>query len=113
PEALKSFTNWYNTKQESRDPFSASFESREDAHVLRLAGFLAVDEGAWRIDRHHIRKAIDIIREVKLDGASIFVGGASGNRLLNGLDLLRSKLIETGVDGIRHNELYQAVKHHL
>src|SRR5690606_2971874 len=46
PGALKAFTTWYNNKTESRDPFSASFESREDAHVLRLAGYLAVDDGS-------------------------------------------------------------------
>lgn len=113
PGALKAFTNWYNNKAESRDPFSASFESREDAHVLRLSGFLAVDDGAWQIDAHHVRAATKIVAEVKLDGSGIFVGGASADRLLNGLDLLRSKLIEAGLDGIRHNELFHAVKHHL
>ena len=113
PNALKTFTGWYNNKTESRDPFSASFESREDAHVLRLAGYLAVDEGAWQIDAHHVRNATKIIAEIKLDGSSIFVGGTSANRLLNGLDLLRSKLIEAGIDGVRHNDLFHAVKHHL
>lgn len=111
--AFKAFTYWYNNKTESRDPFSSSFESREDAHVLRLAGYLAVDDGAWQIDAHHIRNATKIIAEIKADGSNIFVGGASADRLLNGLDLLRSKLIEAGIDGIRHNELFHATKHYL
>lgn len=113
PGALKAFTRWYNNKDESRDPFSASFESREDAHVLRLAGYLAVDDGSWAIDAIHIRRAVDVIAEVKRDGSSIFVGGVRGDRLLNGIDLLRTKLLEVGIDGIQHNMLYHAVKHYL
>lgn len=113
PGALKVYTAWYNRKEYSADPFSVSFESREDAHMLRLAGYLAVSSGAWQIQHHDVKNAIKIIREIKRDAASIFIGGQRPDKLAAGIDYLRVKLADAGLDGIHNRQLYHSVRYYL
>jgi hypothetical protein len=108
--ALKRFTAWYRTRAESRDPFRASFESREDGHVLRVAAFLAINDGAWLIQANHVSHAIAVIAQVKEDGAKIFAGAGATSKIVLGIDKLRDVLIETGLDGATQSVLTTRVR---
>jgi hypothetical protein len=108
-DALEHFKRWYSRRKESSDTFRASFESREDSHVLRLAAILAVNGDSWAIHPRDIDTAAKIISDVKESGASIFVAG-DGSRLINGISVLRDRLIEAGLDGIVQKNLYLKVR---
>lgn len=110
PKAVGRFGRWYSRRVESHDPFRISFESREDEHVLRMAGLLAINEELYKVEVRHIEKATKIIMEVKNDAASLFVGGVRPDRLLLGIDHLRTVLLEAGHDGLSRNRLYHKVR---
>jgi hypothetical protein len=111
--ARKTFDSWYRSRSLHRDPFRASFQSREDGHILRVAALLAVNDGSWEIQRPHITSAIRVITEVREDGAAIFEGTGSGSKLVLGVDALRDKLIAAGAGGIKQSELTKALQHHM
>ena len=113
PGAMKRYEGWYRTRRESRTPFLASFESREDSHVLRLAAVLAVNDDYWQIQANHITKAIQVIAQVKYDGSTIFAGGVTNDKLVLGIDKAREKLIEKGLEGIGQAELALCVRNYL
>lgn len=101
----KAFDKWYRTRHLHRDPFRSSFQSREDAHILRLAAFLCINDDTWVIQHHHILNAIKVITEVREDGASIFEGTGSNSRIIAGIDKLRDKLLSAGLNGTPQREL--------
>jgi len=105
----KSFDKWYRSRHISSDPFRSSFQSREDAHILRLAAFLAINDNTWVIQHTHIINAIKVITEVREDGASIFAGTGSSSRTVLGLDKIRDKLLAAGSSGVKQTELTKAV----
>jgi hypothetical protein len=105
----RTFTKWYRSRILHRDPFRSSFQSREDAHVLRLAAFLSINDDTWHIQHSHVVAAIRVITEVREDGASIFEGTGSQGRLIVGLDKLRDKLLAAGINGTPQKELTKAV----
>lgn len=107
--ARRTFDRWYRSRVLHRDPFRASFQSREDAHVLRLAAILAINDDTWVIQHSHISSAIRIITEVREDGASIFEGTGSNSKLVAGIDKLRDKLLEAGINGLPQRDLTKAV----
>lgn len=110
PEALRAFSNWYKRRPESRDPFRASFEAREDDHVLRLSGTLALSVGRFVVSMDDVRAATRIIEEVKENGALMFVGSAVTDELVRAIDRLRLVLIEGGLEGYTQSELYLRVR---
>lgn len=99
------FEAWYRRRELHRDPFRSSFQSREDAHVLRLAALLAINDGAWQVQTNHIATAIKVIYEAREDGASIFEGTGSHSKMILGVDALRDKLLAAGMNGIKQGEL--------
>ena len=107
--ALDRFSKWYRRRDTSTDEFRATFESREDAHVLRLAGCLSVSDGSWLIEAHHINDAIRIIQECKDDGATIFEGAFTSDKLVRGVDRIRQTLLESE-SAIVTGELYKSVR---
>lgn len=111
--ALKAFEKWYRSRTIHRDPFRASFQSREDAHALRLAAFLCINDDVWEIQLTHILSAIKIITEVREDGAGIFEGTGSNGRVVVGIDKLRDKILAAGMSGIQQKELTKAVQPYL
>lgn len=113
PRALKHFKTWYNARHFNRDPFRSSFEAREDAHVLRLAACLCINDGSWIIQVEHVRKAITVIQACKEDGARIFESGVRIGRTLAGIDVLRQALCNAGLSGIAQGELSMKIKHKL
>jgi len=106
----KRFENWYRTRPENRDPFRSSFESREDAHVLRVAAFLAINDDAWEIQHNHVTRAIEIVQDAKDGGSKIFAGAGTSSRAILGVDKLRDTLMEAGLDGIAQSSITTKVR---
>lgn len=106
--ARRVFDKWYRTRILHRDAFRSSFQSREDAHILRVAAFLCINDDTWYIQHNHILAAIKIITEVREDGASIFEGTGSNSKLITGIDKLRDKLLSAGINGVKQAELTKA-----
>jgi hypothetical protein len=111
---LDTFKKWYVSRISHKDPYRSSFEAREDDHVLKLAACLSINDESFRLSSHHIRHAIRVIAEAK-EGAYILFNEGSVNdlglRLGDGIDLVKSKLINAGMDGLGHNRLYKSVRH--
>lgn len=106
----KKFEAWYRSRPTKRDTFRASFQSREDAHVLRLGALLCVNDGTWELQASHIAAAIKIVTEVREDGASIFEGTGTNSRLVLGVDALRDKLLAAGLGGCKQGELTKGLQ---
>ena len=98
--ALDTFTAWYNSRSRHIDSFRATFESREDAHVLRVAACLTINEDIWEIQQRHIAPSIELIEHVKQAGAQIFEGAGSSSKIVIGLDKLREIFILAGTNGV-------------
>lgn len=111
--ALAVFARWYDSREHSADPFRQSFEAREDAHVLRIAALLCVNDGSWRIKRGHVRIAIRIIGEVADSAGQIFEHAEQRTKYAMAFDTVRSELVSTGMDPIPRSRLYVKVRHHL
>ena len=109
--ALKRFRDWYATRKLSFEPFRSSFESREDAHILRMAATLAISDGNWRIEIGHIRDAISIIAHVKETSAAFFVSGEKATQFAVAFDKVRDCLIREGLDGCTTSQLIRATQH--
>lgn len=111
--ALKRFSSWYNARDKKRDPFRASFQSREDSHVLRVAALLAINDGGWEIQANHITAAIKVITETREDGAAIFEGSGGSSKLVLGADALRDKLLAAGMAGTTQGKLTAALQRYM
>ena len=109
----RTFDRWYRSRALHRDPFRSSFQSREDAHILRLSAFLAINDHTWHIQHNHVLAAIKIITEVREDGASIFEGTGSSSRLVYGIDKIRDKLLSAGINGCPQRELTKACSQYM
>lgn len=111
--AKKKFSAWYKSRDIKRDPFRASFQSREDSHVLRVAALLAVNDDTWEIQNQHIVNAIRIITEAREDGAAIFEGTGANSKIVLGVDALRDKLLAAGINGVKQSELTKALQRYM
>jgi len=113
PEALAVYTQWYENRTHSLDPFKQSFEAREDAHVLRVAALLSINDGTWCIGRAHVRIAARLIAGVKDSGGALFENAEARTKFAVALDLVRTMLISAGMDPVPRHKLFQRVRGHL
>jgi hypothetical protein len=113
PVALAVFSNWYNERDHSFDAFKQSFEAREDAHVLRIAGLLAINDGTWEIKREHIETAITLVTTIKVDSGKIFESSEQRTKFATALDIIRAQLVSTGMDPVQRSQLYYKVRRHV
>jgi hypothetical protein len=113
PDALKFFTDWYEIRPRSIDPYKQSFEAREDAHVLRVAAVLAINEGTWCIHQTHLEHAITAVSTIKDSSARIFDRAEVTSKFAIGLDILRTHLINSGMSPMSRAHLYLRVRQHL
>lgn len=112
--ALKAYDAWYKRRMKHRDTFRASFEAREDDHVLRLAACLAINDTTWEIQSRHIKAAYHAIAEIKQSMHELFVGDERVSpRLAAGVEKVRKKMLEGGADGVHHRTLYLLVRNRL
>lgn len=105
--ARDTFTRWYEQRRTHKDTYRESFESREDSHVLRLAGLMAVNERVWEINDDHIRRAITLVAEYKRYGAELFTGTVVEKRDVRLLAKLRKELLAAGSSGVSRGDLYR------
>jgi hypothetical protein len=111
--ARKKFSSWYKSRDIKRDPFRASFQSREDGHVLRIAALLCINDNTWEIQSTHIVTAIKIVTEVRENGAAIFEGTGTNSKIILGVDAIRDKLLVAGINGIKQSELTKALQRYM
>jgi hypothetical protein len=109
-DARAAFVKWYDTRRSGRDPFRASFAAREDAHVLRIAGFLAVNRGGWEISIGDLRHAIGIVTQVREDGATLFTEVSKAPDVVLAIDAIKRVLLEAGYHGVKQSELTLRLK---
>ena len=111
---LKKFTNWYNTRATHTDPFMASFEAREDDHLLRVAACLAINDKTYELQSTHIGLASKIIANVKRGANSLFGGDITyQSKMVTAVSRIREILIDAGTDGIKHSELQHKIQRKL
>lgn len=109
-DALFRFTRWYADRPHSIDPFKQSFEAREDAHVLRIAALLCINDGTWRVNHSHLLHAIDTVQNIKETSAKIFANADVRNKYAAALDILRVQLISTGMEPVPRGRLFLKVR---
>jgi hypothetical protein len=114
-KAKARFVRWYEQRRDgdSNDPFLASFEAREDHHILRLAALLSANDESWMIDVHHINHAIKIIQHNKASAAHLFGANKEAMRMTNGIDKLRTVLLEAGELGIGQSDVLFKTRRYL
>lgn len=107
---LSAYRRWYNNRTSHSDPFLSSFEAREDDHILRVGGCLAINDGTLELQTNHIRKAIKVINEAKDRANHLFGGDFSQRaRVVEGIARIREILIEAGNNGIKHSDLQRRI----
>jgi hypothetical protein len=112
-EEAKSFLEeWYRTRKYNGETYLRSFESREDSHILRLAGALALSKLGSRIGLSEVELALYVISRAKKSGSKIFRAPSFDLKLTNGLDRIRAALLKRGLNGIKSWELYIQCKYH-
>lgn len=108
--AIEAFRKWYNSRQLHRDSYRESFEAREDAHVLRFAAFLSINDDRWYIDVHDIQTAITIVQRIKQDGMRLFSGTSIEKKDVRLIERLKSFLIANGKTGASQSEILQRMR---
>lgn len=103
---LTRYTQWYNRRELHTDAYRSSFESREDAHVLRAAACFALNDSLPEIQVDHINLAIEVVEDAKERGYGLFSASiADGDTLAEGIDYLRMVLVSVGGDAISTTDL--------
>jgi len=111
---LKKFTNWYNTRASHTDPFRSGFEAREDDHLLRIAGCLAINDGTGEIQSRHIGYGSKLISQIKDGSFRLFGGDFSYHaKLVAAIERVRDVLLAASSDGVMHNDLHNKVQRNL
>lgn len=103
---LRSFRNWYTRRNTHYDEFRSSFESREDAHCLRVAALLSINDGSWEINKAHISHSIRIVAAVKESASRLFEGNTQHTKWVQGIVGVRDSLLAAGTDPISRSRLY-------
>lgn len=103
--AKNTFAEWYDRRTLHRDVYRESFESREDAHVLRFAGLFAANERSWLVNENHVRRAIEFVGDVKDYGTQLFTGVKVKTADLKWIGKIRDVLIKAGEAGVTRANL--------
>jgi hypothetical protein len=111
--AMTMFVDWYDRRTPSLDPFIATFEAREDAHVLRTAALLAINAGAWEIHVTHLVAALQLVNQVKKGAAYVFSHAVDRSRYGFAIELIRTVLMTRGMDPIPRGMLFRRMSKHL
>ena len=109
--AIASFTFWYNRRPTFADPFRESFQSREDAHVLRFAAFLCINDRRWVIDKTDIHRACKIVAHIREQAAALFELGGEQSEIVIAADKIRATLLAHGSAGIPMATLTNRMSH--
>lgn len=114
PVALAYFKRWYKARDESADPYLASFESREDAHVLKIAALLSINRRAWEIKKEDMLNAISIVDHAKRCGAKLFCGidTKATTSIDKAAERIRAVLIGAQGKPVVERDLVRAAQYH-
>jgi hypothetical protein len=107
--ALDTFTRWYGERSLHKDTYRESFESREDGHILRLAGLLAANDRQWVISDDHVRRGINLVRWIKRCGTELFTGALVERHDVKTLTKMRNEILAAGENGITRSALYKTL----
>lgn len=107
--AHEAFNEWYNTRQLGVDPFSASFDAREDGHVLKCAALLAINANRGVIDTADIRSAILLINETVKQKSVELLSYSVNNAVIDTIERVRTLLIQNPA-GVKHTELVRRLQ---
>lgn len=110
--ARQQFTDWYEQRSASNDAYGASFQAREDHHILRLSGIMAAADGRWEIDEHHITHATLAIMYTKYTSAALFTSGMAASKTYALVDRIRSVLVAAGRSGLSQAALTGVCRKH-
>lgn len=110
--AKRNFTRWYEGRTLQSDAYGASFQAREDHHILRLAGILSASDGSWEIDDHHIEYATAAILDTKSRGMALFGSGIAASKTYALVDRIRGTLVQAGRSGLSQSALSASVRKH-
>jgi hypothetical protein len=110
--ALALFTSWYDKRViATANQFIASFQAREDHHVLRVAGLLACNELSFVITQHHVTHAIKLVEAARDKASHIFAPpSVDSSRLVEGIERARSTITEGGELGVTRTKLLYATR---
>jgi hypothetical protein len=111
--AMRKYTNWYQHKRESVTPFLASFESREDSHVLRLAALLAISSNLKEIQTEHVTDALKIIADIKSTSSSMFEGGLAPDGRTLGVNALLETLVASHPVGLTRTQISKVTRRYI
>jgi len=111
--AMRKYSQWYQHKHESLTPFLASFESREDSHVVRLAALLSISESSKRIETIHVTDALKIIKDIKMTSAQMFEGGLAPDARTLGVNTLIESLVLAHPVGLKRTEITKVTRRYL
>ena len=111
--AMNTFERWYARRVVSVDDYNASFESRQDAHVLRVAAMLCINDDSWVVQHTHVQTAIRIIDDIKSGGSKLFSGGQERNRYILGVEAVRMALIQSGLDPMPRSKLFLRARYYV
>jgi hypothetical protein len=109
PDAHRVFTKWYATRQLGVDPFSASFDAREDGHILKCAALLAINGGRGRIDDCDIKSAIAIIDETVKQKSVELLSYQINNVLIDAIEKVRTVLLQNPT-GTKHSDMVRRLQ---
>lgn len=114
PSAMQRFDRWYKSRDTHTDlAFLSSFYAREDAHVLRMAACLCINDGTLAIDRKHIDAAVKLITAAKAGALQIFSTRGSTVKRAQGVEKAIKLLRDAGPSGIGHTKLYASVRYYM
>jgi hypothetical protein len=112
PNGMALFADWYRKRDHSVDPFKQAFEAREDAHVLRIAALLSINDGAWEIQCKHLRLAFKLVAELKLTSGAVFEHGVMRSKYAAAFDIIRTQLLGSH-DPITRSSLVRKCRYYL
>ena len=111
-DTLKAFSEWYTTRTLHRDDFRASFESREDEHILRIGALLSLNEKRSSISLTNFCIAQSLVELAKQRATEIFDVGVSYDKTTLGIEAVLSALSTTSRgEGIKQGDLAKQVRH--
>lgn len=111
--AMKVYTNWYINRKEGKTAYIRSFESREDEHILRLAAIMCIADKSCIIDTYHFNTAKMVIAHWKAETNKLLDAEAQKANQVIALERIKSKLGETGMQGVPRYKLYELVRRYI
>ncbi len=109
PDALRAFSKWYTLRHAHTDPFRSTFEGREDSHVLKLAALLAINDQLFKIEKRHVKFAIQAIEKIKATTYLLFSLTRTSNKNVVAVTRIRDLLVKRGADWTPRGDVHRAV----